>query len=312
LRVLTLIDCYLPGFKHGGPIRTLANLVESAPPDIEFLVLTRDRDRGDAAPYPGIPRDAWVEVGRAKVRYLPRSCERLLPLIKRVRDACPDVIYSNSLFSRMNVRVLLLRKLGQLPRTPFVLGPRGELSPGALKLKAAKKSAFLWIAGKLGLLRNLCWQASTDLERSEILAACARHGISVSPADVVVACDIAGRSQPIVESRSPKRRGVANFVFVSHISPKKQLDRVIDLMASLRGEIHLDIYGPIDDKAYWKLCEERLAALPASVLARYHGPVEQSAVAGIFAKHDAFVFPTLGENFGHVIAEALRAAASLF
>ena len=35
--------------------------------------------------------------------------------------------------------------------------------------------------------------------------------------------------------------------------------------------------------------------------------VEHARVNEVFAEHDLFLFPTLGENFGHVICEALIA-----
>ncbi|HEY0003146.1 MAG TPA: glycosyltransferase, partial [Actinoplanes sp.] len=38
---------------------------------------------------------------------------------------------------------------------------------------------------------------------------------------------------------------------------------------------------------------------------RYRGELAQGQVRPTFARYDAFVFPTRGENFGHVIAESL-------
>jgi glycosyltransferase involved in cell wall biosynthesis len=40
---------------------------------------------------------------------------------------------------------------------------------------------------------------------------------------------------------------------------------------------------------------------------RYEGEIAHERVGQVFAEHDLFLFPTLGENFGHVIAEALLA-----
>ena len=41
--------------------------------------------------------------------------------------------------------------------------------------------------------------------------------------------------------------------------------------------------------------------------ARFHGAVPHDRVAEIFRAHELFVFPTHGENFGHVVLEALVA-----
>ena len=61
---------------------------------------------------------------------------------------------------------------------------------------------------------------------------------------------------------------------------------------------------------YWDRCAEIIQTLPANVRVEYGGEVKHSEVQGILAQHDVFLFPTRGENFGHVIHEAL--AAGLF
>ena len=42
--VLIFADHYLPGFKAGGPIRTINNLIEALGDTFRLLVFTRDRD----------------------------------------------------------------------------------------------------------------------------------------------------------------------------------------------------------------------------------------------------------------------------
>src|ERR671925_61156 len=104
MRIFALIDCYLPGYKHGGPIRTLANLVEWMPADHAFWIFTRDRDRGDAEPYANVCVDSWNDVGRARVLYASPHVETVRRIARETRRVMPDVVYSNSLFSRMNIR----------------------------------------------------------------------------------------------------------------------------------------------------------------------------------------------------------------
>ena len=139
MRILTLIDCYVPGFKHGGPIRTIANLVAQMPREFEFWILTSDRDRGDRAPYEGVPLDSWTERGHARV-YYARHTARVSLLRTVIRDARPDVVYANSFFSPTTTSALLARRLGLVPRIPFIIAPRGEFAPSALGLKKWKKA----------------------------------------------------------------------------------------------------------------------------------------------------------------------------
>src|SRR5215813_4412202 len=60
--VLVFADYYLPGFKAGGPIRTLANIMEQLGDEFEFRIVTRDRDYGDRSPYPGILTNCWQAI----------------------------------------------------------------------------------------------------------------------------------------------------------------------------------------------------------------------------------------------------------
>ena len=43
-RILVLIDHYLPGDKFGGPVRSVANMVEGLGDFFSFWIVTQDRD----------------------------------------------------------------------------------------------------------------------------------------------------------------------------------------------------------------------------------------------------------------------------
>jgi glycosyltransferase involved in cell wall biosynthesis len=305
MKVFTLIDCYLPGYKHGGPIQTVANMVARMPGQFEFWIFTRDRDRGDERPYPQVKVDAWNTHDRAHVYYSSPRGESIVSIAREIREARPDVVYANSLFSRMTIRYLVARRLGLVPRHPFILAPRGELSAGALKLKYYKKGPFLAVAARLGLLDSLVWQASTDLEKSDIVAALHPAQILVSR-NICVAKDLAVKTG-LLSPAATKEAGRARLVFLSRVSRKKNLLMAIDLLRALKGEVGFDIYGPIDDPGYWKTCEQRIARLPGNVSVNYRGSVEHHEVSRVFGRYDFFLFPTLSENFGHVIFEALTA-----
>jgi glycosyltransferase involved in cell wall biosynthesis len=85
----------------------------------------------------------------------------------------------------------------------------------------------------------------------------------------------------------------------------KNLDGAIALLRGLKGTLSFSIYGPIEDLAYWADCQALMASLPANVSVQYHGSVHPSEVTEVLAAHDLLFLPTRGENFGHVIVEAL-------
>ena len=68
--VLALINWYLPGFKAGGPVKTLHNLVEAIGDEYEFKIVTSDRDLGDKSPYVGVIAGAWNSRDGVNVLYV--------------------------------------------------------------------------------------------------------------------------------------------------------------------------------------------------------------------------------------------------
>ena len=94
-------------------------------------------------------------------------------------------------------------------------------------------------------------------------------------------------------------------MFISRILWKKNLLRAIKYFDGIKGNVSFDIYGPKEDEAYWNDCEKAIKELPSNVKVNYCGVLSHDEIHKTFNQYDAFLFPTLSENFGHVIAEAL-------
>ena len=302
--ILTFIDYYIPGYKGGGPIRTLVNFVEQLGEEIKLKIVTSDRDLGDETPYHGVSANVWGRVGKAHVRYVSPDKFSFFFVRKLMRDTTFDVIYLNSFFSyRGAIKPLLLRRLAMVRNVPVILAPRGEFSPGALALKALKKRVFMRLSKMVGLYGGIIWQASSDVEARDIRR-CFGDELTI-----FVAPDIA----PVVAPSSlPRRetiklRGKLDIVFLSRISRKKNLDGALRLLGNLEGDIRFNIYGPLEDSGYWAECEQIISELPQNVAVQYCGTVAHDNVLSVMGAHDLFLFPTLGENFGHVILEAFLA-----
>jgi glycosyltransferase involved in cell wall biosynthesis len=313
-RILVVSDFYLPGYRGGGPIRTIANLIDHLAEEFDFSIVTRDRDLGDQFPFPGISPGRWERLGAARVLYQPPRHRGIRSWIWVLRQTEHDLLYLNSLFSRATIRILLARRLGAIPRRPLVLAPRGELSPGALALKQIRKRVFVTLGRWVGLFNDVVWQASTERERGEILDA-----LSVSdrvPTDVQsapnllphvrveVGMDLPPRQVELPAPPPPKQPGEARAVFVSRISRKKNLHFALKFLTKVHGRVVFDIYGPREDVQYWAQCEALMTRLPAHVRARYCGDADPRSIVRLFSQYDVLLFPTLSENFGYVILEA--------
>src|SRR5207302_8586591 len=117
---------------------------------------------------------------------------------------------------------------------------------------------------------------------------------------------IASTHAPVAR-KTIKVKGVARFVFVSRVSPTKNLEFALRVLGTLHGEVSFDVFGPIESSTYWNSCLESAKRLCPNVALRYRGTVMPEEVGAVFAAYEFFLFPTLGENFGHSILESLAA-----
>lgn len=290
LRVLAFVDYYLPGFKGGGPLVSVSRLIAQTRGTTDYWVFTRDRDLGDRAPYEGVVVDRWTTRDEGRVYYASRTSPRAIALA--MRECKPDVVYLNSFFSRMTLTVLMLRMLGRMKDIGVVLAPRGEFSPGALAIKPLKKGVFIRAAKAVGLYRDMVWKPSTAQEMAEIRAV---FGGAVCR----VLAEIPAR--PSAWATPSKSEGECRFVFLSRISPKKNIEFAMECMSKLDGKASLDVYGPFESAEY----EKKVRELAEGFDVRFHGPLAPALVPQTLREAHYFLFPTHGENFGHVIAESL-------
>lgn len=298
--ILIVLGHYTPGFKAGGPIRSIVNLVNHLSDRFVFRIFTADRDLGDSSPYLGVVPNEWCQVGEAQVYYASKERLTLLEMAKVINRTPHDLIYLNSFFSPVfSYYILALRKLRCIRRCPLILAPRGEFSEGALALKASKKTAYILICKVLGLTNDIAWHASSVYEATDIKN---KFGEKIKVLNASNLPKINGR---LNGSPSNNEDGRLRVIFMSRITPKKNLYYALQIMLRVKSRIMFSIYGPIEDQQYWRKCQEVIKAVPENVEITYHGAVPPEKVGEKMVDHHLFFLPTYGENYGHVIAEAL-------
>ena len=297
-RILLLNGEYLPGYKGGGPIQSCANMVENLSDFYDFSVICSDRDNKDLRPYRGIETDAWVSVGRARVMYLSPSNQSLKGFRRAIIEAKPNVVYLNGFFSPVfTIKPLLLRRLGLLPPARFILAPRGDFT-GGMENKVLKKHAYLVVSKLMGLYSDLLWHATSELEESDI-----NRVFPGGPTFIAPNLPAVYKRRKVGKEKLP---GDLNLIFVSRIFPKKNLAYALRVLSKVRhGKIKFDIYGPMEDREYWAECQSIIEGMPDNIHVTYKGELEHKDIGAAFSRYHAFLFPTLGENYGHVIVEAM-------
>ena len=297
-KVLIITGRYVPGFRDGGPVRSILNLTEWLGEEYDIRIMCLDRDHGDSAPYPNIRRDEYNEVGRAKVWYTENFSEDAI--LKLSEDV--DVLYCCGPYSDYARTVMKLKKQGSI-KAPLYIAPMGSFSPEAFKIKGFKKRMFITYMKMSGMFDNVIWSVTSEREKDELKSI-------VGDCRCVIATDLPRRGS--AEHRHEKVQGELRLVFISRICVKKNLIAVPEILRLLGDDIRIkfDIYGTDEDHDYLEKCMaalDRLKKTHPLIKWEYKGEADSNEVPGIFADYDAFLFPTLGENYGHVIEESLAA-----
>lgn len=297
--ILVLVAHYPPAYLAGGPTRSVSAIVNRFGPTKDFRIITSAHELGKTDFLPGIEPNRWI--GTDPRRHYVGRWWAPVRVLRAARSAPHIVLYLNSIFSLVfSFAPLLFRRMRLIPRTALVVAPRGELGEGALSLKPRRKAIYLSMLRRSGLVEDATWHATTALEAADITRA---FGAGVP---VVVAPNIAVVRR-ITKRAHRKEPGALRIAFLSRIVRKKNLRTAISYLSSLHGEIKFDIYGPIEDRRYWKEVLVEIRKLPGNVHVRYRGSIHGSAVNESLAEYDLFLLPTLGENFGYAIVEALSA-----
>ncbi|HEQ3528493.1 TPA: glycosyltransferase [Bacillus cereus] len=300
--ILILAPYYLPGFKGGGPIRSISNLVHTLGNELNFKIITSDRDLGDSIAYEKAQNEVWTKVGLAEVYYVTPEKFNFRYLRKIIQSTQYDFIYLNSFFNtNFSVIPILLRRMGIIPYKPIIVAPRGEFSPGALKIKKFKKELFIESTKLVGLHNKVIWHATSEEEKTDI------KQIYGEEVPVRVAQNLPNVFENKEHHKKEKKRGELKLVFLSRITEKKNLKGALTFLKGITGNITFDIYGPIEDQNYWNACRDVIESLPNNVQVNYMGQVNNNKVHLLFSSYNAFLFPTFGENYGHVIVESLLA-----
>ena len=297
-KVLIVNGQYSPGYKGGGPIQSCVNMVENLSDKCDFSVLCADRDYKETKPYYGIKIDEWNQCGAAQVFYMSPEMQTLRGFERILNETEFDVLYLNGFFSPIfTIRPLLLCWMGRLKNKKIILTPRGDFT-GGCENKKIKKYGYIYLSKVVGLYKNLLWHATSEIETRDIKKKFPKAEICTVP-------NLPAKFVPKAPI-TQKKDGELRLVFVSRIFPKKNLKFALDVLKKINtGNVIFDIYGPMEDNAYWKVCEAVINTMPENVKVKYCGEAEHKDISHIFEQYHAFFFPTLGENYGHVIVEAM-------
>jgi glycosyltransferase involved in cell wall biosynthesis len=98
------------------------------------------------------------------------------------------------------------------------------------------------------------------------------------------------------------------LVSVARISPEKNNRFILQLLKEFPHPVNMVFYGAAgNDEAYVSAFRRDLEQLPPHIAVQWHGFLDPEKLQPELRKSHWFIMPTLGENFGHAIFEALAA-----
>lgn len=293
MKILIIMTGFFPGQKFGGPPVSVDNFCTLLSEE-DYYIVTRNHDMGESTPYQNI-NEGWNKRDNCNVLYLSDKDYKYNRFIQIVDEIKPDIIYLQGLFQNCIIPCLILAKKKNIP---VMLAPRVELCSGAFK-KKYKKVPYIMFLKLFSLLDKIHFQSTSDEETEGIMK---YLGIEKDRIHFMTNIPSIPKDRNISVN---KVEGKANLIFISRIVPKKNLLSALNYLSEVKGNLNFDIYGSLEDEMYWKECEKKIKELPSNIHVEYKGLISHGQVHETLKKYDAFLFPTLSENFGHVIAEAL-------
>lgn len=300
MNVLVFLDYFTPAYKAGGPIRIFEFLTSDSIPEGKIGIVTQNTDWGDSHPL-AIEANKWIDFDKATVIYLDRNHRGTKFFKSLVSEFDSNIVHLNSVFSRTwTMKLLFLRRFGSFKQA-FFISPHGELASSALAHKAKRKAFYLTFAKMLGLFKNLTWIATSAKEVEEIKRV-------IGPLSNVVLVP-PPLPKPVKHKAAQKIKGKLKLIFLARISAMKNLSFLTGILPHVKGEIEFDIYGPIDKEfeSEWNRIFALFQSMGPRVNCKYKGPIPSSQSIEILSNYDLFVQPSLSENFGYSIVEALAA-----
>jgi glycosyltransferase involved in cell wall biosynthesis len=285
-KILIISPYYWPANNGGGGQVSVENMVASIQSNNEITVLC---NKVNLTPQAG---QNFILVNNG-IKIIYFSWKNFLRVILFFRKKKFDVIYFNSFFSPLCIVFNFIFFFRSYLKV--IISPKGELYEGALKNKYFLKKCWLFLFKKTFKRFVL---HSTSFQESNLLKL-------IFPDNIIkLARDIPSQNINISEP-SNLESNTFKIIFCSSIVPKKNLEFVISILMEINSPIIFDIWGHAADQMYFNGVLEKLKKMPKNINWSYKGSLPFSSAKSIFNSYDLFIFPTLGENYGHVIYESL-------
>jgi len=301
-KILITIDWFLPGYKAGGPVSSVANLISHLKSDFQFYIITRNTDYLENTPYQNITADKWIDFTlNTKVFYISEKNTTKIYIENLIKETDFDTIYINGIYSYF-FSILPLQISKKIRNKKIIVCARGMLSEQAFSRKSLKKNIFITLSKFRGFYKNIIFHATNENEKTDILKRLGKK------ANIYIAPNLPRFIENLQLKSKLKITNQLNLVSIARISQEKNTKFALQCLQNISiGNIIFDIFGSIYDTNYWSECENVIKSLPENIKVNYRNSINTEKVIETFSNYHFSLMPSVGENFGHSLLESMLA-----
>jgi glycosyltransferase involved in cell wall biosynthesis len=304
MKILHVVPSYYPAIRYGGTIRSVHGLCAGlASCGHEVQVLTTNVDGPGVS---DVPLDRPVVRDGVAIRYcsvgfgrrLYRSPDMGRALARLVPQA--DIVHAHAVYLWPT---WVAARAAEAQGVPYLVAPRGMLVRELISNKS-RIAKLLWI--RLVERRTLARAAAIHVTSAAEARGLAELDLDLAPL-------VAVPNAVDLPAEAPTGSAIANawqdvpagsrLLYLGRVSWKKAIDRAIAAVARLPS-VTLFVAGN-DEEDLTPALLQQATSLGVSSRVRFLGAVEGERKWALLAGADLLVVPSLNENFGIVVLEAL-------
>lgn len=211
---------------------------------------------------------------------------------KFLRDSEYCVYHTNTIWGYMSH---ITCKVAREKKRPYVISPHGMLYPTALQEKWWKKKPMLWAWYNEDIKKASCLHVTCNEEMEYCRTFGYKGPIAVIPNAVVI---------PSIINKDFQKHEKKTIGFLGRLDPIKKIENILVAASLIDAEFDIEIIGK-GDKQYEKFLKDEVKRLGLQDRVRFLGFITGQEKYEHLARLWALFVPSVQENFGMIIPEAL-------
>jgi glycosyltransferase involved in cell wall biosynthesis len=209
-----------------------------------------------------------------------------------------DAVHIHAIFSCSTTISMIIARLKGIP---YIVRTIGQLNSWSLTQSRLKKSLMLSLTERKNLMNALAIHVTSKAEMDDVKKICNHKNILCLGLGVDVV-------NPLIAS-TPATNQTISFVFLSRIHPKKQLDKLLEAFSIIskgHNKIPWKLYvAGSGDTAYVTSLKQLADIYGIGGFIEWMGHLDGEKKLRLLQASDWYVLPSISENFGLSVVEAL-------